>query len=102
MSNQVGDNFKFLWPSQKSWTLIGMYLHSENSIDKVIWIKCQKTINATPWYHHNSICSSEFANHFSELSLVGVLGGALAPPDFRSSVNPVPNRGDRLCPPDYC
>ena len=29
-------------------------------------------------------------------------GGALASPEFRSSVNPIPTRGGRLCPPDYC
>ena len=28
--------------------------------------------------------------------------GALAPPEFRSSVNPIPARGGRLCPPHYC
>ena len=27
--------------------------------------------------------------------------GALAPPEFGSSVNPIPTRGGRLCPPDY-
>ena len=29
-------------------------------------------------------------------------GGALAPPEFGSSVNPIPIRGGRLCPPHYC
>ena len=29
-------------------------------------------------------------------------GGALAPPEFGSSVNPIPTRGGRLCPPHYC
>ena len=32
----------------------------------------------------------------------GGAGGALAPLEFRSSVNPIPTRGGRLCPPDYC
>ena len=26
----------------------------------------------------------------------------LAPPEFESSVNPIPTRGGRLCPPHYC
>ena len=29
-------------------------------------------------------------------------GGALAPPEFGSSVNPMPTRGGRLCPSHYC
>ena len=32
----------------------------------------------------------------------GGAGGALAPPEFGSSVNPIPTRGGRLCPPQYC
>mgnify|MGYP007048352179 CR=1 FL=1 len=32
----------------------------------------------------------------------GGAGGALATPEFGSSVNPIPTRGDRLCPPHYC
>ena len=28
--------------------------------------------------------------------------GALAPPEFGSSVNPTPTGGGRLCPPHYC
>ena len=28
--------------------------------------------------------------------------GALAPPEFKSSVNPIPTGGGRLCPPHYC
>ena len=32
----------------------------------------------------------------------GGAGGALAPPEFGSSVNPIPTRGGRLCPPHYC
>ena len=32
----------------------------------------------------------------------GGAGGALAPPEFGSSVNPIPIRGGRLCPPHYC
>ena len=28
--------------------------------------------------------------------------GALAPPEFGKSVNPIPTRGGRLCPPHYC
>ena len=28
--------------------------------------------------------------------------GALAPPEFGSSVNPIPTEGGRLCPPHYC
>ena len=28
--------------------------------------------------------------------------GALAPPEFGSSVNPIPTGGGRLCPPHYC
>ena len=28
-------------------------------------------------------------------------GGALVPPEFRSSVDPIPTRGGRLCPPHY-
>ena len=31
----------------------------------------------------------------------GGAGGALASPEFRSSVNPIPTRGSRLCPPHY-
>ena len=31
----------------------------------------------------------------------GGAGGALAPPEFGSSVNPIPARGVRLCPPHY-
>ena len=27
--------------------------------------------------------------------------GAMAPPDFVRSVNPISTRGDRLCPPNY-
>ena len=29
-------------------------------------------------------------------------GSALAPPEFGTSVNPIPTRGGRLCPPHYC
>ena len=29
-------------------------------------------------------------------------GDALAPPEFGSSVNPIPTRGGRLCPAHYC
>ena len=29
-------------------------------------------------------------------------GSALAPPEFGISVNPIPTRGGRLCPPHYC
>ena len=32
----------------------------------------------------------------------GGAGGALATPEFISSVNPIPTRGGRLCPPHYC
>ena len=32
----------------------------------------------------------------------GGAGGALAPPEFGSSVNPIPTRGGRLCPSHYC
>ena len=32
----------------------------------------------------------------------GGAGGALASPEFGSSVNPIPTRGGRLCPPHYC
>ena len=28
--------------------------------------------------------------------------GTLAPPEFGRSVNPIPTRGGRLCPPHYC
>ena len=28
-------------------------------------------------------------------------GGAMVPPDFGRSVNPISARGDRLCPPNY-
>ena len=28
--------------------------------------------------------------------------GALAPPEFGSSVNPIPTEGGKLCPPHYC
>jgi hypothetical protein len=31
----------------------------------------------------------------------GGAGGALAPPEFGSYVNPIPTRGGRLCPPHY-
>ena len=31
----------------------------------------------------------------------GSARGALAPPEFGSSVNPIPTRGGRLCPPHY-
>ena len=32
----------------------------------------------------------------------GGAGGTLAPPEFGRSVNPIPTRGGRLCPPHYC
>ena len=32
----------------------------------------------------------------------GGAGGTLAPPESGSSVNPIPTRGGRLCPPNYC
>ena len=32
----------------------------------------------------------------------GGAGGTLAPPEFGSSVNPIPTKGGRLCPPHYC
>ena len=32
----------------------------------------------------------------------GWAGWALADPEFGSSVNPIPTRGGRLCPPHYC
>ena len=31
----------------------------------------------------------------------GGAGGAMAPPDFGRSVNPISISGDRLCPPNY-
>ena len=31
----------------------------------------------------------------------GGAGGTLAPPEFGSSVNPIPTRGGKLCPPHY-
>ena len=31
----------------------------------------------------------------------GDSGGAMAPPDFGRSVNPISTREDRLCPPNY-
>ena len=31
----------------------------------------------------------------------GGAGGTLAPPEFESSVNPIPTGGGRLCPPHY-
>jgi len=31
----------------------------------------------------------------------GGAGGALASPEFGSSLNPIPARGGRLCPPHY-
>ena len=43
-----------------------------------------------------------FEISFSELSLEGGAGGALAPLEFGSSVNPIPTRGGWLCPPHYC
>ena len=32
----------------------------------------------------------------------GGAGSALAPPEFGSSVNPIPTRGGTLCPSHYC
>ena len=32
----------------------------------------------------------------------GGAGGALAPPEFGGSVNPIPTGGGRLCPLHYC
>ena len=43
----------------------------------------------------------EFSSHCRAV-ISGGTGGALAPPEFRSSANPIPTRGDRLCPPHYC
>ena len=31
----------------------------------------------------------------------GGAGGAMVPPEFGRSVNPISTRGDRLCPPNY-
>ena len=36
---------------------------------------------------------------FRRAVVSGVAGSALAPPEFRSSVNPIPTSGGRLCPP---
>ena len=35
----------------------------------------------------------------TEMPEAGGQGGALPPPDFGRSVNPISTRGDRLCPP---
>ena len=40
--------------------------------------------------------------HFHIRAVVsGGAGGALAPPEFGTSLNPIPARGGRLCPPHY-
>ena len=47
--------------------------------------------------------SLEFMGSKNRLLIrVVVRGGAVAPPEFGSSVNPIPTKGDRLCPPHYC
>ena len=38
----------------------------------------------------------------SELSLAGGAGCAVAPPEFRISVKPIPTRGNIFYPPHYC
>ena len=40
-------------------------------------------------------------SHFFRGVVPGGAGGAMAPPDFGRSVNPISTRGDRLCPPNY-
>ena len=45
--------------------------------------------------------SSSFI-YIAELSLAGGAEGALASPEFGSSVNPIPTKGGMLCPPRYC
>ena len=48
---------------------------------------------------HKSICS--VAQFVSGLSEPGVPGGAIVPPIFGWSVNPISTKGGRLCPPFY-
>ena len=49
------------------------------------------------WMSHNlEVCKLKVWNR------AVVSGGALAPPEFESPVNPIPTRGGRLCFPHYC
>jgi len=43
----------------------------------------------------------DFIYHSSRAVVSGGAGGTLAPPEFGSSINPIPTRGGRLCPPHY-
>ena len=44
------------------------------------------------------LAKSGGANAFCRAVVIGGAGGALATPEFRSSVDPIPTRGGRLCP----
>ena len=61
-----------------------------------------------PVMDETNIVLRQFANLHTfgrVVSRAVVSGGArdaLAPPEFRSSVNPIPTIGGRLCPPDNC
>ena len=46
--------------------------------------------------------TSDFCEYtFKRAVVSGGARGALAPPEFENSVNPIPTRGGRLCPPHY-
>ena len=57
--------------------------------------------------NHIDVCIAEFMvicrliRTHCRAVVSGGARGALAPPEFGSSVNPIPTRGGRLCPPDY-
>ena len=48
----------------------------------------------------HSPCNFGRSDNDTGMQQGGGQGGAAAPPDFGRSVNPIPTRGDRLCPPN--
>ena len=75
---------------------------------------CLITLNTTNHHWKPHMCSGVFTcvrhlvsstltSHFNAvLAASGWAGWALAHPEFGSSVNPIPSREGRLCPPHYC
>ena len=63
-------------------------------------LACKKTRKDIFTLYHKSLFTKHIAHTRAVVS--GGAEGALAPPEFGSSVNPIPTGGGRLCPPHYC
>ena len=56
-----------------------------------------KMLHEIPWV----LIKARF-KRLNDAVVSGGAGDALAPPEYGSSVNPIPTRDGRLCPPHYC